>query len=368
LNPSILNRDFTHPTDGWYQIEVTGEHPNSAAGLTQIIDEASATAIANSFKAEATAYPAAHNGTEFPGMLIDRDHLKHQATQPTTAYGWLTNIEARPGGLFGQIRWTATGKAAVDGGDYRFFSTEYNRSETQVVNGDSKRVRPMRLDGLTLTNEPNNKGGRPITNRLPDDQPSPGTPPKKENTTMKTVADKLGLNPDAAEPAVLDAVVSILNRVAKAESDQVKLTTEVGRLTGENKGLKNRRVEDALGRLDNDEKIRNAVVPAIKDSWKRMLEADYEGALPLFNAFLDSLTPKETPKPGAGGVIVNRGGGNPPVGAEQAEEEKLALDFATTINNRAKGVKVADAMSSAIRINPEARDAWNKHAAKFPIK
>ncbi len=81
----------------------------------------------------------------------------------TIAYGWLQQLEHRDDGIFGRIRWSATGQKAVDGGDYRFFSTEYDPADLEIL--DDRGVRPLRLAGLTLTNDPNNKGARPITNR-----------------------------------------------------------------------------------------------------------------------------------------------------------------------------------------------------------
>jgi phage I-like protein len=160
MNSPILNRDFQHPADGWYQIEARGDHPNQRAGVVQIIDDQACDAIVNRFNSEA-AQPG------FAGMLIDHEHFKHDADKETIAYGWLGKLENRSDGIYGQIRWTETGKKAVDGGDYRFFSTEYDPSDLTVLNRgqNPQRVRPMRLDGLTLTNANNNKGQKPITNR-----------------------------------------------------------------------------------------------------------------------------------------------------------------------------------------------------------
>lgn len=162
MNTRIFNRDFEHPTDGWYNIEASGEHPNAGAGVIQVIDKKACEQIANRFNADATAGRLSH-GHE---MLIDHEHFKHDINKETIAYGWLTQLQNRSDGLYGQIRWTGTGKQAVDNGDYRFFSTEYDPDDLEVLN-DAKPclVRPVRLDGLTLTNEPNNKGQKPITNR-----------------------------------------------------------------------------------------------------------------------------------------------------------------------------------------------------------
>jgi hypothetical protein len=162
----ILNRDFQHPADAWYQIEVPGEHLNHDSGVLQIVDETAVASIVNRFNQEADAY-AAKFGSPFPGMLIDHEHFKHDQDKETRAYGWLMRLQNRPDGIYGQIRWTETGRQAVEGGDYRFFSTEYDPSDLQALNGQKRprQVRPLRLDGLTLTNANNNKGQKPITNR-----------------------------------------------------------------------------------------------------------------------------------------------------------------------------------------------------------
>jgi len=162
----ILNREFQHPADGWYQIEVPGEHPNAEAGIVQVIDAKAVASIVARFNQEADDYEA-EQGRPFPGMLIDHEHFRHDADKETVAYGWLMRLQDRNGVPFGQIAWTNTGQPAIDGGDYRFFSTEYDPNDCEVLNpGKSpKRVRPLRLDGLSLTNDPNNKGGMAITNR-----------------------------------------------------------------------------------------------------------------------------------------------------------------------------------------------------------
>lgn len=163
MNSQILNRDFSHPADGWYQIEARGEHPNRAAGVIQVIDGEATQSIVNRFNADAAAGTLRH-GNE---MLIDHEHFSDQPDQETRAYGWLQQLQNRDDGIYGRIRWTRTGQDAVDGGDYRFFSTEYEPDDLKLVNdGKTKRVKPLRLAGLTLTNMNNNRGQKPITNRI----------------------------------------------------------------------------------------------------------------------------------------------------------------------------------------------------------
>ncbi len=275
MRSTILNREFQHPTDGWYQIEAKGKHPNRAAGLVQVIDDEAATAIVKRFNADANANQLRH-GSE---MLIDHEHFSDQEDQETRAYGWLTKLENREDGIYGQIRWTATGKPAVDGGDYRFFSTEYNPKDLKVLNADKKNpklknVRPLRLDGLTLTNMHNNRGQRPITNRALQPATLPPMPadgncpdcqaalihvidtesyacptcqknfadvsasaanqqqPSQVKNKMKNIATKLGLAAEASEDSILAEVTKLLNRVTASEP-----------LAEETKTLKNRIAE-----------------------------------------------------------------------------------------------------------------------------
>ncbi len=232
----ILNRDFQHPADAWYQIEVPGEHLNRDSGVLQVVDDTAVASIVNRFNQEADDY-AAKFGSPFPGMLIDHEHFKHQADKETVAYGWLMRLQNREGVPFGQIRWTNTGRPAIDGGDYRFFSSEYDPRDLQVLNRDAKplRVRPLRLDGLTLTNDPNNKGGAPITNRDGKTFADPANAepavrqPNNQPARMNTLAVKLGLPPEAGEEAILTEVSRLLtlkNRNSTLETENLALLGE----------------------------------------------------------------------------------------------------------------------------------------------
>jgi len=212
---------FHHPTDAWYHIEARGEHPNRRAGIIQIIDDTACRAIVNRFNDEA-AQPG------FAGLLIDHEHFKHDQDKESVAYGWLTKLQGRPDGIYGQIRWTDTGRKAVDGGDYRFFSTEYDPADLDILDrGESpQRVRPMRLGGLTLTNANNNKGQKPITNRLSAEALAEEDGIQKAKH-MKTVCTLLGLSADASEEAVHAEVARALNRVKELETSQVEADLQI---------------------------------------------------------------------------------------------------------------------------------------------
>lgn len=170
MTPISKDAGFEHPDDGFYMIEPAGEHPDREGRVVQVIDSPAIASIVENFNAGAQA-------ANFSGLLIDHEHFKHDLEKETIAYGWLMGLQAREDGIYGRIRWTATGQKAVDGGDYRFFSTEYDPEDLEVLSdGPPMRARPLKLDGLTLTNAPNNKGASPITNRSATEPIAPATP------------------------------------------------------------------------------------------------------------------------------------------------------------------------------------------------
>jgi len=226
MSAPIFNRaDFEHPADGWYQIEPKGTHPNGNADAVQVIDEAACIAIVNRFNADADAGKLSH-GKE---MLIDHEHFKYDQDKETTAYGWLSRLQNRADGIYGQIRWTATGQKAVDGGDLRFFSTEYDPKDLVILNnGRPARVRPMRLDGLSLTNMPNNKGGKPITNRRsarPDCPAESGNARVAQAAATQKIASLADREQQASGGSLASCYLRVMNReerlMATARGDAI---------------------------------------------------------------------------------------------------------------------------------------------------
>lgn len=122
----ILNPGFKHPDDSWYHIEPMGEHLNVAAGVVQIIDDRAVRSIVEHFNVEA-------DRPGFSGVLVDIEHNKNDLGKETRARGWLMRLEGRADGIYGKIRWTGIGRAEVDGGEYRFFSTEYDPAEMEAA-------------------------------------------------------------------------------------------------------------------------------------------------------------------------------------------------------------------------------------------
>ena len=167
MNSLILNREsFEMPADGWYQIAPVGEFPHSGAGVIQIVDRAACDAMVNAFRAEAQK-------PNFAGLLIDFDHFSLDEKLKSEAAGWVVDLENRDSGLWGKIRWSDLGEDCVKGGRYRFISPVWSRSDCEAVGSDpdsgQAKLRPVRLLNAAVTNDPNLKGMRPLSNRRSDD-------------------------------------------------------------------------------------------------------------------------------------------------------------------------------------------------------
>jgi phage I-like protein len=221
--PPIINRaqladeTFTLPDDHWYQIEVSGETftPDTEAfgDMTQVVDYAALRSIVSEF-AKKKEQP------NFAGLLIDRDHDSLDSSKPTTAMGWLMDVEIRDGELYGRIRWTETGRRLVQGGEYRFFSTVYFPSSFLRIDGD--RYRPWALDRLAITSDPRKKGGKPISNR----NQKPNETKNKDMKELATIAALIGLPADASAADVeagvrkqTDDFKAIQNRADELEKE-----------------------------------------------------------------------------------------------------------------------------------------------------
>lgn len=167
MNALLLNRDgFQMPADGWYQVAPLGEFAHAQAGLVQVVDAEACLAMANRFADEA-------KGANFAGLLVDFDHFSLDGEKRSEAAGWITALENRDGGLFAKIRWSDVGEEAVKGGRYRFLSPVWARSD--CVDLGNGRVRPVRLLNAAVTNDPNLKGMRPLSNNAAS-AAAPGEP------------------------------------------------------------------------------------------------------------------------------------------------------------------------------------------------
>lgn len=324
MNTPILNREFKLPTDDWYEVEVFGEHFNAEAGVVQVVDRPAAESIVNRFH-EAAKEPG------FAGILIDYDHFSMDPSKESRAAGWAEDLRVSNRGYEAKIRWSRTGRADVEGGDFRFFSTVYpapkdcqsagtrelrNRKGTAVP-----AVRPLALDRLAITNDPNNKGQRPISNR----QPALAETAQPTKTTMKQVNVILGLAEDAPETSAVAEIQKIKNRAAALE-------TENGTLKTERDGLLTAQVEADL------EKYKGVIKN--RDQVKAQLLAN-RGTTILI---LESLQPATVTMAGQDKITNRSGASTPGSSANGGDEKQAAAEKARAarITNRARELQSHD--------------------------
>lgn len=321
MNIPLLNRSFEMPADGWHQLMPLGEFPimvndnGKPKKLIQVIDKAAMESMVNRFRQEA-AQP------NFPGILIDYDHFSHDADKSSEAAGWITDLQNRADGLWAKVKWSDSGEAAVKGGRYRFPSPVWSPDDCQDL-GNS-RLRPMRLDRVGLTNDPNLKGLVPLSNRRDD---AAATQTKtKENMNPKILA-LLGLAADADENAAIEAINALKNRVSKEDHDE----------------LKNRHDALLASLVDADLESFKDVI-ADKEAVKTQLLANRDATL----KFLRGIKKPEAPKP-----LHNRNtAGTPPplTGAKKeaarAQQQRAAVE-AYRLKNRCSHEQAWQAVKNA---------------------
>ncbi|MBI3886149.1 MAG: hypothetical protein HY302_10515 [Opitutae bacterium] len=323
MNTRILNRAEKLPEDGFYQIEAVGEHINHASKVVQLIDAKAVESIVNRFNAA-----AAKAGEEYPGQRIDRDHLSQSLENPTEALGWAMQLRNREGIPEAKIDWTGLGRPLIESKPgqppvYKFFSTEYEPAEcerigTRIVNRKTyELVRPLQLAGLSLTNDPNNKGQRPISNRNGNDAGAAENQPEKP--TMKQVIKLLGLADDASEDSAVAALQKIQNRASQVEA----LTTERDTLLAA-------QVESDL--------TAHAAVISNREVVKAQLIANRTGTLALLASLKMPAAAKED-----AARITNRGSARTP---EQIEAGKAADQ------DKARGAKIRNRAAELRQITP----------------
>ena len=148
---------FDFNEDAWIHVTPAGEYAHAGAGVVQVIDDEALKAITEDFTAKAAV-------ENFPGLLVDFDHFSMDTDKPSEAAGWISALRADAEGLWAKVRWTSKGREAVEGGEYRLVSPVFPKPSLCEDLGEN-RIRPRKLQSVALTNEPNIKGARPLTNR-----------------------------------------------------------------------------------------------------------------------------------------------------------------------------------------------------------
>ncbi len=328
----LLAKDFKIPDDGFFQLSPLGDFPAVVAGedgkleeVVQRVDAAAVDAMLRAFNSDA-------KNPNFGGVLVDYDHFSSDPKAPSRAGGWIMELQNRADGLYGKIRFTPAGEEAVRSGEYRFCSPVWDG----VRLPNSKVFRPTKLASLALTNDPNLKTLKPLSNRstkegaiaMADTAGGAQAPANPQGAPgagdLSPILAALGLKPDAKAADALQAINALIK-----ERDALKA-----------KGAEAQAESDLAEFGDS---------VANREEVKKQLIANREGTL----ATLRSLR-----KPGATELktIVNRSGNALPGGS--AQEDKSESARCARIANRAAEIQKTHNLSY--------RQAYDRAAAENP--
>ncbi len=280
---------FQPNPDGWIQLAVKGEHPwvspDGKQRIIQVIDETALKNMLRNFE---------QDQKENRMLLLDYDHESHDMSKRTTAAGWIQNMQIRPDGLWGQVKWTNQGEQDVNGGHYRFISPTFAMSKSDILSTENgvERIRPSLLLDAALTNKPNLRGMQPLTNRNFTSEAATSEPNKQTNQGVTMMDYKaqllklLGLAADATDQEISDAI-------AKSQQSSQAATNRVAELTKSNtekdeqiKTLNTQRIEDDLNK--------HGVEGEAREPWRKLLAANREEGLKALAALPKSQAKAES--------------------------------------------------------------------------
>jgi phage I-like protein len=314
----LLDATFTLPQDGWFHALALGEFPNSLhamgpdgkprrAKVVQVIDKAATEGMVAAFN-RASAAP------EFPGLLVDRDHESDDPDKTTDAWGWCMGLENRDDGLWCKIRWTDLGEPAVRGGRFRFLSAVFDPAACEDLGNG--RLRPLRLEKLGLTNDPNIRPLRPlsnsansaplrefsISNNAPADsgKDSPGTGGKESTMDYKAeLLAMLGLPAEATDEQIAAGCAArkteMENRAAEREQLQNRAEAAEAKANELDTWKTGRLRADLEVQVEQDLETHKDVI-ANRDEVKAQLLANRDGTLKVLVS-LRKPAPAQEPPP-----------------------------------------------------------------------
>ena len=135
------------------------------------------------------AFAAAFNSAGQP-VPLDWEHASHHKAlkgERADAAGWIEELEARNGAIWGRVEWTEDGKGSVSSRAYRFVSPSFLFSKTREV---------ARLVHAGLTNQPNLTLTALNSQEYKDNDPM----------SLKPITDALGLVDGASHDQITAAI------------------------------------------------------------------------------------------------------------------------------------------------------------------
>jgi hypothetical protein len=199
----------TVPPKGVYPSKIIlpdGKHKSGRL----IIDDLAYERILANFQAAATA-------PDFPGLLVDREHLSEQPDGDSTAAAWAKTIARREDGLWTGWELTALGETLIPTRNFKFRSPVF---DLERIEGKTDEYRPVRLVSIALTNVPHFKTLAPSLNRE-DASTQTGGP------AMLEMLRKKFNKPEATEEELLALLTGALNEGESATAECSALRQKV---------------------------------------------------------------------------------------------------------------------------------------------
>lgn len=229
-NTHILNA-MTGLHDGWMHVCPLGEHAwVSADGketILQVIDREACEAMANT-------YPLSVQDS-----MIDWEHESMGNTGSTEAAGWGKEAQVREDGLWVRAEWSDEGATAVNGKRFKFNSPCFTREGLVHLGGNRYRV--TQLGRIALTNNPNLRGQKPLTNSRLDPTANPN--PKTHMDYKAKLLEILGLPPEATDEQIANGCAAygaekqkmgaMNSRIAELETQLVNKDLDAHGITDE---------------------------------------------------------------------------------------------------------------------------------------
>jgi hypothetical protein len=134
--------------------------------------------------------------------------------QDTPAHGWIVELAAREGALWGRVDWNESGKQMLVNRSYRGISGEF------MVSAASGRVFGVR--GASLTNHANIKGLKPILNSIATEND------ENMDKLLAVLCAALTLKADAGEDAVVAAVKKLVEDQSTAKAQLMAVAKAAG--------------------------------------------------------------------------------------------------------------------------------------------
>lgn len=189
----------TFPPYGRYP--VGGIIPGAPEGAEFVFDEAAAKSIIENFRAEAKK-------TDWPGILVDREHFSADREKTSDAMAWAKDIrQEADGSIWTRWEFTAPGKELWEG------KVLINRSPLFACAKDGKTYHPLALKSIGMTNTPHfTELSTLAAARAAEVNNHEG------EIHMQKILEALGLQEGASEDDALTAIQGLKDKASAAEA------------------------------------------------------------------------------------------------------------------------------------------------------